>query len=107
MSTVISSFSVDEMVTYLESKGLPMEVTEAAWENGVDGEVFLELTESNLQEIAPRLADRVKLKKLQQSQGANTSLPHADGFAIHCIPAHVCVMSIVRKNLRQVENHDQ
>ena len=35
-------------------------------ENNVNGEVFLELTEKDLTEVAPLLADRIALRRLQR-----------------------------------------
>ena len=72
----LGGFSVDEFNYFLIEKGLPQDVTTAIQENGVSGDIFMELSEDNLKEVAPRLSDIIALKQIQQShQPTKVSTP--------------------------------
>ena len=45
-----------------------MEIISAFQENDIDGSVFCEMTACQLREIAPKIGDQVKLKRLQDSE---------------------------------------
>ena len=60
--------SVDELHDFLAEKLISSDVLASMENNGVTGAVFLELTDDDLKEMAPRMADRVALRRIQRSQ---------------------------------------
>ncbi len=64
----LSSLSVDDLDAFLIEKGFSVEIVRAFQENDIDGSVFCEMTASQVREIAPKIGDQVKLKRLQDSE---------------------------------------
>ena len=60
--------SVEGMHDFLAKNNISADVLASLEDNGVTGAVFLELTGDNLKEMAPRMADRVILRRIQRSQ---------------------------------------
>ena len=60
----IREYSVDELSDFLEGKGISETVLSILRENRVVGDVFLDLTESDLREIVKPLGERKALLKL-------------------------------------------
>ena len=59
----IKILSVQELCGLLCPKGISEDVAENFQEHGIDGETFLLMSDDELKEVAPRMADRMKLKK--------------------------------------------
>ena len=68
----LSSYCVEEFALLLEEEDFPQDVIEAVIKNEIDGEIFMDLSEDYLKEIAPRLKDRVLLKRLQSANSSST-----------------------------------
>ena len=62
----LSSFTPQEVSNFLktENHAISEEVLTAIVSHKIDGEVFLQLNEEYLREIAPFLGDRIKLKRI-------------------------------------------
>ena len=60
---IMEKLSCVELGRLLEEKGLS-EVAEAFIDNDVNGECLVELTELEVKELAPKIGDRVKLRRL-------------------------------------------
>lgn len=60
-----SSFSPEEVSSFLKKEvpGISRSILESLSTQKIDGEVFLELDDEYLREIAPLVGDRLKLKK--------------------------------------------
>ena len=63
----LKKYTVGELCDFLEIRGCAEDVVHAVRRNGVNGDVFLELTEEHLKELAPLLGDRIALKKIHSS----------------------------------------
>ena len=63
----LTSLSVEEMATFLAKKDLSADVTVCMTENGISGDLFMELTEADFKEMAPRISDRISLRRIQQA----------------------------------------
>jgi len=62
----VMGYSCEEVVEFVK-KGIPTiseGVLSAIANNKIDGEIFLEIDEESLREIAPLIGDRAKLKKI-------------------------------------------
>ena len=65
---IMDKLSCTELGHLLDEKGL-CGVADAVVDNDISGELLVELTEAEIKEIAPKIGDRVKLRKLiSQSQ---------------------------------------
>lgn len=64
----ISKLSEIQLYRFLLDNGFSEQVATNVQDNGIDGAVFNEMTDEQLKEITPRIADRIKLKQPQQSQ---------------------------------------
>lgn len=65
----VTSFVKDEVPTLSE------EVLEVFIAEKIDGEVFLEITDELLRDLAPRLGDRVKLKRAIKAAKSKSLIP--------------------------------
>ena len=65
----LTSLSVEEMATFLAKKDLSADVTVcmSMTENGISGDLFMKLTEADFKEMAPRISDRISLRRIQQA----------------------------------------
>lgn len=61
----VKKFSVEDFVEYLGAKEFGDDVLDSFKSNGIDGESFLAMEEQHFKEVAPRIVDRIKLKKIQ------------------------------------------
>ena len=61
----IERFPVEQLCQLLSDLQYSTELLQNVRENAVTGNVFLQLSDEQLKEIAPKLGDRVQLKKLQ------------------------------------------
>ena len=55
-------------------------------EHGIDGETFLLMSDDELKEVAPRMADRMKLKKLRDVEVTEKVCSHNTTIAIKFKP---------------------
>ena len=64
----VSGLSSIQLHLYLIDKGFCEQVAENFLENEINGAVFLEMEmeEQHLKEVAPKIRDRINLKKFQQ-----------------------------------------
>jgi len=62
----LKEFIVGEFCDFLENRGSAEDV-HAVRQNGVNGDMFLELTEEYLKELAPLLSDYIALTKIHSS----------------------------------------
>ena len=71
----MEGLSVEGVCGVLASKGISQEVIKNFEEHGINGEVFQCLTQDPdyLKELAPRIADRVILRKLVERSGEKVS----------------------------------
>ena len=88
--------SIQEFKDFLKDKHqLPSSVIEAVEENGVGGEVFMQLSEIQLKEIAPRLADRITLQGIQKSEEARKAketMPMVSSLILIGTTLHVLIL---------------
>ena len=61
----VERFPVEQLCQLLSDLQYSTELLQNVRENAVTGNVFLQLSDEQLKEIAPKLGDRVQLKKLQ------------------------------------------
>ncbi len=61
----LSSLTVTGLANFLIEKGFSEDIVFAFEENGIDGETFCDMSDSHMKEVAPRIAERVKLKRIQ------------------------------------------
>ena len=61
---MMSEFDVKELSDYLINEGLHEDVVAAIYDNRITGAILVNLTESDLKELAPTIGDRVTLRKL-------------------------------------------
>ena len=54
-------------LSHLIDHNLSADVTECMTKNGINGDLFMELTEGDFKEMAPRIADRILLSFIQQA----------------------------------------
>lgn len=66
MAAGLEGLSAEEICTYVKEQipSISDEILEKFEEHKIDGSVFLELNDEYLREIAPRLGDRLKLKRI-------------------------------------------
>ena len=66
MAAGFEGLSAEEICTYMREQipSISDEILERFEEHKIDGSVFLELNDEYLREIAPRLGDRLKLKRI-------------------------------------------
>jgi len=64
MSEEVGSLSYEALGEFLLSKGIDSSVATKILDNRIDGELFVELEEIDLTEIAPVLGDRMRLRKI-------------------------------------------
>lgn len=69
----IDRLSPEDFLQFLSSKNFSDDVVDKFMANGVDGETFLQMSDELLKEVAPRIVDRVKLKKLQNEASSEVS----------------------------------
>ena len=67
MAKAMALLSTNDLATFLLEKGFHRDIASLIEEHGIDGETFCEMTDTHLSEIAPRIGDRVKLKRIQDS----------------------------------------
>lgn len=60
----IATYSVDEVEDFLLDEGIPSEVTETFARNEIDGAAFIQLTESDLQQLCPIIGRRTKIRAI-------------------------------------------
>ena len=60
-------FSVAELYLYLIDSEVSSDVASKIRDHKINGELFLELGDEELKEVAPALGDRAQLKKLQRT----------------------------------------
>ena len=74
----IESLSPEEVCAYLKEQSplISEGILERFVEHKIDGEVFLELNDEYLREIAPLLGDRLKLKKIINKALAESLVSH-------------------------------
>ena len=78
LASNIESLSPEEVCAYLKEQ-IPFiseRILERFVEHKIDGEVFLELNDEYLREIAPLLGDRLKLKKIINKALAESLVSH-------------------------------
>ncbi len=63
----IQEYSVDQLSDFLQDKGIGEDILSTLRENRVGGDVFLELTESDLRELVKPLGEWKALQKLISS----------------------------------------
>ena len=63
----LASLDLLGLSSFLLSKDFSQSVVESFKENEIDGQLFLIMNNDHLKEVAPKLVDRIKLQKLQQS----------------------------------------
>ena len=63
----LERLSAEDFLEFLLSKNFSTDVVESFRENGVDGTTFLHMEDEHFKEVAPRVVDRINLKKLQSS----------------------------------------
>ena len=61
----MEKFRVEQFCQLLSDLYYSTELLQNVRKNAVTGDVFLQLSDEQLKEIAPKLGDRVQLKKLQ------------------------------------------
>ena len=61
----VERFPVEQLCQLLSDLHYSTELLQNVRKNAVTGDVFLQLSDEQLKEIAPKLGDRVPLKKLQ------------------------------------------
>ena len=66
--SVVSKLNVDDLKTFLLEQGFSSEVASAFQEHGIDGAIFGEMTDNHFCEVAPKIGDRVKLKRIQDNE---------------------------------------
>lgn len=66
MATGLEGFSPGEICAYVKDQipSISNEILDRIKEHEIDGSVFLELNDEYLREIAPRLGDHLKLKRI-------------------------------------------
>ena len=82
----IKEMDIEEFADLLEEKNMHEYIVETCRQNRVSGAVFIELTQEELKELAPLLADRVALRKLQKESievQAGVCTCHTSGACIH------------------------
>ena len=75
MAAGFEGLSPEEICAYVKEQipSISDEILERFKEHKIDGSVFLELNDEYLREIAPRLGDRLKLKRII-TRALNSSL---------------------------------
>ena len=75
MAAGFEGLSPEEICAYVKEQipSISDEILERFKEHEIDGSVFLELNDEYLREIAPRLGDRLKLKRII-TRALNSSL---------------------------------
>lgn len=63
-SISISLLSIQQLSEFLAGKNVSSTVIEAFARNKINGDLFLEMRESDVNEMAPLLADRLMLRRL-------------------------------------------
>lgn len=104
-SKPLELLDIDEMHDFLAKNSVSAEVLAFVRDNGVTGSVFLELTGDDLKEMAPRLADRVVLRKIQNSADESVEKEVINQFRyITMLENHACwvIVIIDLVHLRQV-----
>ena len=61
----VFTLSTDDLGKLLLEEGFSNEIASAFQEHGIDGATFCEMSDNHLREVAPKICDRVKLKKIQ------------------------------------------
>ena len=59
------ALSVNDLFDLVLESGVTSEVADKILEHGITGEIFSAMTEEEIKEVAPKIADRVALKKLR------------------------------------------
>lgn len=62
-SATIGTLDCVQLIQCLLSNGFSADIAENFAINGIDGETFFEMSEEHMKEVAPRIADRIKLMK--------------------------------------------
>lgn len=63
-SVAINALTVSGLLDFLLSKEVSQDVLNSFEHHGIDGAAFLEMNDEHLKEVAPRIGDRIALKKL-------------------------------------------
>ena len=69
MATAVKNLDSESLASYLLSEGLSVCIADTFEANGIDDETFVSMTDEHFKEVAPKIVDRVKLKKLQDKVG--------------------------------------
>ncbi len=87
MVTSIASYSVDEIVAWLEENEIANNVVDKVREEEIDGQLMLEIEEQDLATtLASRLKDRIAVKKLLRAQKVSTMYLRRRAVMRHCLP---------------------
>lgn len=75
MAQLSANFSPEEVVAFLKENlpGISVDVFTTIVTQKIDGEILLELSDSDMREIAPLLGDRLKIKRIIQRSQAPVS----------------------------------
>ena len=63
-SRSVKGLSIDDLADYLLLGGISGDTVDKLKDHGVGGDTLLEMTDEHLKEVAPKIADRVNLKKI-------------------------------------------
>lgn len=63
----LEKLSVEDLLNFLSFKNIPSDVLENFSKNGVDGTTFLLMEDEHFKEVAPKIVDRINLKKVQNN----------------------------------------
>ena len=89
MATELEGFSPGEICAYVKDQipSISNEILDRIKEHEIDGSVFLELNDEYLREIAPRLGDRLKLKRIITRTKALNASPVSSIFLmlLYCV----------------------
>ena len=66
MASDVQMLSVQDLSDLVLESGITVEVADNILEHCINGEMFLSMTEEEIKEVAPKISDRISLKKLQR-----------------------------------------
>ena len=72
----MATITAEQLSELLISKGYSHAVVSAFKENEICGRVFSEMDDQHFKELAPKIADRVNLKKLRDSDFLQNKVKH-------------------------------
>lgn len=74
MANSLEEFDVEDLAGFLLSKGVPSDIIESFKEHGINGQTFVQMSEEHIKELAPRIVDRVNLKKIASNDKVRDQL---------------------------------